>query len=590
MSAEKTSQREPLDVRYNYRRVESTALESAANVPKRDSPLDLSVKTIRQSADSTALDDPESSYGQHFPLAAHQSLRNEGRHAHLPQLPYASAVAISSVRNHSNSIQNRQFVMPNPPSVSYQEINSGLKNGQLRDELSKHPLSQYKNEKMTVSITYEQNQETQHTQVNTQLSSLKYSSHYYQQTERKLKNSRTPHLMSVDHGSKNVSHVHPTETNNISASVAQTSQMTTSVRKRRPIGNEISSPIKAPRVISQGWRENINKEIENRLNAYTSMKAKEEEEKLLNLASRNNDSYRSNALPQQNNQLRDDKESVRSAILKNEKEQLDQYRQTSALSSQTSAKPSSGYPLQQTHSSTTLPFPQYLEQQQQQQQQQKQQQQQLKAQHKLPVQPIQLHHSHQQWYQNNVLSHQRPLSTNSLLSSPCKPSVFHDSQALQFSQIDYNNRNDLKIIEKIENPKITNEGEKKPLPPFRALPLMSFSPQTSKSTPPPPPLDERLQETRGVEIKLEQNSSDSEFSSSHKEKEGQSKAALMASAKAHPRIRTKAELKQVSVVFNFNNYFFSLNNSNNIYFEMRISIKAMLYLSTAKNVGMSLIR
>ncbi len=516
---EKVSQREPTDLLY-YRTTEPTAVID--NVVKRDSPLDLSVKTIRQSADSTAHDDPDNSvYGQPF---AHAS----GRLPHLAQLPYPQVAGLPAVRNHSpgnsfntsQSRQTQQFSMSTSVSVPYPEGPPYVLNGQLHKDRNRHPVSEYRNEKMTVSITYEQEKQVHRT---TQVSSMQYAQYYHHPSDGNPKSARPPPLAATPDRVNPNPMISP-DVNHGAVPVASKAVPNVLPRKRKPTNDVSSSPLKNPRISSE-WRENIDKVIENRLNAYTTMKAKEEEER--QQLKVKNDSYRDPS--PHRNLLSKDLELRRSSTSSTPpQQQQQQHPQLPPV-----AKTNSSYAAQPTHS-PKLPFGQYAEQS-------------PKAQHKLPVQPVQSLHPHQQWYHNNA--HLQPRGgAPTLANSPYKQPVFTD-HTLQFSRLPYDSRVDLKPIEKIENPKLADVPEhQKPLPSFGVLPTLSF-PNQSKS----PAVGEPFVGRHTVEVKTERNTPDVELSSisplPRKERsENQSREALMASALAHPRIRTKAELKQVSVI------------------------------------------
>lgn len=468
------SNREPVDARYYVnRRLEAAAMQAPA-VTKRDSPLDLSVKTIRQSADSTAHDDGENSmYNHHlqnatYSVAPHQMRPAEARHPHMPQLPYANvataAVSLPNVHSHSSSAfsatQRQPHYPPaNPTSAVYppEQAPYRVNNGRIPED--RHPVSEYRNEKMTFSFTYEQKQQMHRSQVNAEVSTMRFSQYYQNDTNKKATQQYTS--MNQMLPEKNLQpHSPPGKPPPLTVS-----------RKRRafnetptptPTPASTPTPTKNPRV-SLEWRENIDKEIENRLNAYT--KAREQEEQ----ASKSPHDYREPSQPHEGSVLRSnlekDKESPRQHIAK-------------------------------------LPFTQYLEQH--------------KAQHKLPVQPIQAY-PHHQWY------NQRPSQYPNM--QPYKPPLpAHEAHAVKFNKTSFESK-DLKIIEKVENVKTQ---EQRPLPPFKAFSMQQPAPYSP---------EER--------IKSEKFQNETETNRKAEMGKGQSRAALMASALAHPRIRTKAELKQV---------------------------------------------
>lgn len=461
------------------RRLEATAMQSPT-ASKRDSPLDLSVKTIRQSADSTAHDDSENSiYNHHLQNAnypATQQMRPEARHSHLPpQLPYANlataAVSLPNVHNHSSSAfsatQRQPYPPANPsPAVYTPETPSyRVNNGVQEDAAIRHPVSEYRNEKMTFSFTYEQKQQMHRTQVNAQVSATRFSQYYQNDAAR----AKPVQQLSQQYTSMNqlIAEKNFTPT-------AQAKAQNSAARKRRAYNETPTPPMKNPRV-SLEWRESIDKEIENRLNAYTSQKAREQEEKAKNVP----DGYRE--------QVPSNTESVLRSNLEKD-----------------------------TREPPKLPFTQYLEQH--------------KAQHKLPVQPIQAY-PHQQWYQQKPhLSNQYPNT------QPYKPrsESYQDGHALKFNKTSFES-GDLKIIEKVEN--VKHDQEQRPLPPFRAFSMQS--PDTYSQ--------EGAAADSVPHAKLKKCFVESE--TTRKSDQDQSRAALMASALAHPRIRTKAELKQVNYLF-----------------------------------------
>lgn len=596
-SIEKGSSREPVDVQYIQRIETTTTVETTAPlVAKRDSPLDLSVKTIRQSADSTALDDPENPAYGHFALTAghHQ----HGRHPHLHQLPYASvALPPAAARNHSTSAaltpyggpanQTRHplhYAVANPlpgAAAAYPEQGGGnfvLNNRQVcRDEaalVSRHPVS----EKMTVSITYEQKQPTRLTKVSA------VSHYYHQPIDGCAKASRARPLPSISSmsgvnvrnsviGSAPPPVALPPQplppasspAGLLSTKVSATISAAVSSRKRSSEYDEVP-PVAAKHCrvsggSSQDWRENINKEIDNRINAYTAMKAREEEEEERRLTNSGNEGYRVDVPVSQ---------SPKTVSESDNRMAQRNYPQPAAVVPTTK----SGFSQQRPPShSPKSPFSPYTEQQQQHHHQhhhrqphpphiQEQQNQQLKAQHKLPVQAIQMHHSPQQWF--SPATAQRPPSSSifahgsaSRSASPYKPPVYQEAHPLPFSKSGFDGRNDLKIIEKIENPKVREQDQQRhPLPSFQHLPTMSF-PQKSSASPHQqlPSIDNRYLENRIVNKDAAKKevviaNTDTELHPRKDESEHQSKEAIKASLLAHPRFRTfrtKAELKQVRV-------------------------------------------
>lgn len=561
-SVEKVSPREPADVQY-YRCIETTTTveTTAPLVAKRDSPLDLSVKTIRQSADSTALDDAENAYG-HFALAHHP----HARHPHLPQLPYVS-VAMSP-RNHSagaasaaygsaaNQARQPAAHYSVAPAAAYAEppANFVVKNGQLRreDALGRHPVS----EKMTVSITYEQKQQSVRTQVNAKVSAV---SHYYPQEGVAKSNRPTLPVAEPSGSTAEQSQSLPPAASPaglLSTKVSATISAAVSSRKRPSKYDEIPpSSVKSARG-GGDWRENINKEIDNRINAYTAMKAREEEEERRSGIAAN-DGYRA--------------EAPVSQPPKEPESRANSYQTMAPASKFSQQRPPSHSP--------KSPFSPYMEQklqihqQMQQQQIQRQQlaqhmqeqqfqQQPHKAQHKLPVQSVQMHHVPQQWYPTvNPPTAQRPYPSSDYAhsnrsASPYKAPVYQEAHPLRFSKSGFDGGNDLKIIEKIKNPKGYEEQETQPLPSFQHLPAMNFPPKSKPSAHQQlPSIDNRFLENR-----LDSNicrkepkvatAADNEPQPRKDKSEHQSRESIRASVLAHPRFRTKAELKQVSSEFN----------------------------------------
>lgn len=578
------SLREPADVPYYHHIETTTTVETTAPlVAKRDSPLDLSVKTIRQSADSTALDDPENPAYSHFALASghHQ----HGRHPHLHHLPYA--LPHPAARNHSTGAAMPYRGPPNPthhhypianplPTPAYPELGGGkfvVPNGHLRrDEaalVGRLPVS----EKMTVSITYEQKQQTHHTQVNAKVSAV---SHYYP-LEGGAKGQLAPtlpplaSLSGVDVRAGVISSAlaplaqpQPLPPASSPASLLSTKVSATISAavssKKRPCKYDEAPPVPPPKMpcsgsSSQDWRENVSKEIDNRINAYTAMKARVEKEERQHTTT-GNDGYRVKApvaqppkvVPEVDNRLA----------------QLNYHQPPMAAST---SKGGFGQHRPPSHSPKS-PFIPYAEAQHHRQphlQNLQEQQLQQKAQHKLPVQTIQMHHSPQQWYSTNASPAmvQRPPSSNifahsgsaSRSASPYKPPVYQEVQPLPFSKSGLDGCNDLKIIEKVENPKLREqEQHRHPLPSFQHLPTMSF-PQKSKSSASPhqqlPSIDNRYLENRieSKDARKEVNvvSADRKFLPAKDKSEPQSRESIKASVLAHPRFRTKAELKQVSI-------------------------------------------
>lgn len=488
------TQREPVDARYYVnRRLEATALQSPA--VKRDSPLDLSVKTIRQSADSTAHDDPENSmYNHHLQNAGYSIAPHmrpvEGRHSHLPpQLPYANlataAVTLPNVHNHSSNsafsaIQRQPHYPPVNAPVYPPEAPSPYRvsNGQLvpvEDAALRHPVSEYRNEKMTFSFTYEQKQQMHRTQVNAQVSTVRFSQYYQPNDAAKPKNNGQP-----------TSQPYLPDKSFASPSPQPKLPSNGTSRKRRAIPETPTAPVKNPRV-SLEWRENIDKEIENRLNA--CMKAREQEERASK--STHVESYREPP------QVPSNADSVLRSNLEKERD---------------------------LH--TKLPFTQYLEQH--------------KAQHKLPVQPIHPH-PHHQWYRQPNAQQYPNMQPYKPAMSPRPPEhrvVYQDNHVVKFNETNFEQR-DLKIIEKVEN-KHLETLEQRPLPPFRAFSMQPSSPYSPSH------------HERDTKVLIERRSeTDTPPASGSADEDSQSRAALMASALAHPRIRTKAELKQVSFLIEF---------------------------------------
>lgn len=455
---------------YNYRRIETTsAIETAQPPPpspavsKRDSPLDLSVKTIRGVPDSTAHDDAEAAaaatYSQHYPVAAHQPLRiGEARHPQMPQLPYAT----SGVRNTAVA----SFNGTSRPATHYypETAYNSLANGQLAEDVQRMPVSEIRNEIVNVSITYEQKQQVHRTQVNAQISATQYSHQYYRLPESNAKLPQPPvnHMLAP-----------PGETNHLSPAI---SAPATHPRKRRLTPTaEIAHPPKNPR--ASDWRESIEKEIENRLNAYTTKKAREREEERQLASNKNNDnSYQNN-------------NSEGSAFMTREPPRT-------AFSPSVVAK----LPKAQQQQSSSWQHPQ-------------------KAQHKLPVQPVQMHPLTQQWYPP---SQQRSYPYDNTQARPS----FADA---------HSRPSELKIMQKIEN-----AVQQKPLP------LPSF--QMGFAQKPPTSAEGANKVITETREKEKSEISAAKFAlelKKEKDEEAQARAALMASALTHPRIRTKAELKQV---------------------------------------------
>lgn len=526
-SVNKISQHDHADgLYYKYRLIENAAVGTTPPtvVMKRDSPLDLSVKTIRQSADSTAHDDIENAavYSQHFINNAHPSLRVQGRHSHVPQLPYTS-VGLPSGGNTFNGIQSREMRCSSASSVD--KMTSGYtavaqyapKNGHVSENVSRLPtISDFRNEQVTMSITSEQKQKVHHGEVNAE--SMQYS-HYHHAMNTKARVS-LPGECSIE----NANHELSLKTNHLPPTTIHpklSSGIDSFPRKRRPTPIESPSLLKTPRVSTE-WRQRFDKELENRLKEYENKKAREEKEKLL--ASKEENKSSNATVVQQIDAV---PEKILTCL-----GEVDEHLQSSNCSpvvKQEQLRQSSEHI--QLQCPSKLPFMQYLEQQQ-------------KAQHKLPVQPIQLHHSSQQWYQQGP---QRSLAQATCRNSQYKPSSFPDAHQTAFTKL-YDNRSDTKNIQNISNSKSVNSEKQKPLPPFKALPLKIGFPSKSSLI---HVIDEPMQDMCPKENDRETVLRDEEYISSAFSKEKiddhQSTAALMASALTHPRIRTKAELKQVSI-------------------------------------------
>lgn len=542
-SVNKISQHDHADgVYYKYRLVENAAVGTTPPtvVMKRDSPLDLSVKTIRQSADSTAHDDIENAaaYSQHFVNNAHPSLRVQGRHSHLPQLPYTS-VGLPSGGNTFNGIQSREMRCSSASSVD--KMTSGYaavaqyapKNGQVSENVSRLPtISDFRNEQVTMSITCEQKQKVHHAEVNAQ--SMQYS-HYHHAMDTKARGS-----LPGEYSIENTNHDISPKTNHLPPTTIHpklSSGIDSFPRKRRPTPTESPSLLKTPRVSTE-WRQRFDKELENRLKEYENKKAREEKEKLL--ATKEENKSCSNATVVQHIDVVPEK--ILTCL--GEVDEHLKSQNCSPVVKQEQLRESSEHTRPQCPSKP--PFMQYLEQQQ-------------KAQHKLPVQPIQLHHSSQQWYQQGS---QRSLAQATCRSSQYKPSSFPGAHQTAFTKL-YDNRSDTKNIQNTNNSKSVNSEKQRPLPPFKALPLKIGFPSKSSLI---SVIDERVQDMCPKEDDRESVLRDEEYVSSafSKEKidEHQSTAALMASALTHPRIRTKAELKQVSIIFTIESYVFHVMIEN----------------------------
>lgn len=449
-----------------------------------------------------------------------------------------------------------------------------MKNGQLRHDeaamVGRLPVS----EKMTVSITYEQKQQTHHTQVNAKVSAV---SHYYHQplegaAKRQLAPTLPPlaSLSGIDVRAGVISSALPSlapppqPLPPASSPAALMSKVSATISaavssKKRPCKYD-EAPVPPPKIScsgsSQDWRENVSKEIDNRINAYTAMKARVEEEER-QLPTTGNEGYQMKLPVSQPHQAVPEAES-----------RVIQHNYQQPLVAASTSKGGFNQQRPPSHSPKS-PFSPYVDQQQPHlPHMQEQQQQQLhhKAQHKLPVQTIQMHHSPHQLYQTNANSGMQPWlpssnvyahsGSTSRSASPYKPSVYQEVQPLPFSKSGLDGRNDLKIIEKVENPELHRQDQQRhPLPSFQHLPTMSF-PQKSKSS---ASTNQQLLsiDNRYLENRIDNNdvtrkevntvSTDSKFHPGKDKSEPQSREAIQASVMAHPRFRTKAELKQVSI-------------------------------------------
>lgn len=472
---------------------------------------------------------------------------------HLAQLPYAAsatsataAVSLPNIRSHSNSpasaaaaaaaafsvTHQRTLHYPTPPQIPSNalpavytpEMATPYWNGQMQDPHDKAvaiahpPVSEFRREKTTFSVTIEKEQQIHRTQVNAEVSSMRFSSsHQFYQHPNDIAAAKLKAASASPSQPPYPNFASLTNAQTKPALPAAPSPTPNSSRKRKAIEPPpaAASPMKNPR-ISLEWRENIDKEIENRLNAYTTMKAREQQEKETSKVG-------PAASPSPRESYRD---IVPSSVaspspLSSRMPQATPSPQPPAIESVLRSNLEKDRDRNSPSGANSFPNNQYLEQ---------------KAQHKLPVLPV---HPFPQWYAG-----QQRAPANSAMQTFKSPRsdqhpAYPNHHAVKFTKSNFETR-DLKIIEKVEL-----KQEQIPLPPFHAFSTMQNAPspnatQYNNERVHKPSAEHDVPASDKFDVLEKVNVDKKDV-----EDDGQSRAALMASALAHPRFRTKAELKQV---------------------------------------------
>ncbi|KAJ9581890.1 hypothetical protein L9F63_003783, partial [Diploptera punctata] len=305
----------------------SSAIRSGRN--KRESPLDLSVKTVRQSADSTAKDDMESSYSYSPVSVEHQPRGKTGVAAIrsqqtgvLPPLQLPSSVAyptfdsrgrptssntpasaptpsvgapkvdylpnFASVSQHGTTVTNSCVTDSQRPSGRTNPVHHQLYS-QTSGTTLPHVGSFRKSSSTTVNSipgSYEQKQapfyaatpisQTQHRHSNTNSSSASTmlppystssSNHYPSGYEKRM-----PDPMA-NYGTNRLDFQNRSSSQN---NVAYMTSSATIGQKRGSSETRHPSPAKVPRL--DKWKQTIDQQIEQRFSSYTSSRAQQQQQ------------------------------------------------------------------------------------------------------------------------------------------------------------------------------------------------------------------------------------------------------------------------------------------------------------------------